>query len=159
MNDTNNRKPTMDLEEFDRLVSSYGANAERWPQDLRDEMRAVLARSVEARAIVEREVGLDGLIEAAAAPAPSELLRARILKSAKENRASRTERLDHWAAGLWPPGRTWGPLAALAAAAVLGIVVGTLAPSADTEADNTSHYDTDTIEATLDQLSAMGDTP
>jgi len=159
MNDTNNRKPGMDLQELDRLVSSYGANEQRWPAEARDEMRALLARSTEARAIVEREADLDGLIESVAAPAPSDMLRARVLKGAKESRTSRTERLDHWAAGLWPPGRAWGPIAALAAAAMLGIVVGTLAPAAETEADNVSHYDSDSIEATLDQLSAMGETP
>lgn len=155
MNDTNNRNATMDLQEFERLVSSYGANVERWPEDVRDAMREFLTQSSQAQAIVDREAGLDDLIMSAAAPEVSDMLRARVLKSARENRSSRTDRLDHWAAGLWPPGRSWGPLAALAAAAILGIVAGTLAPAAEAEAE----YDSESIEATLDQLSAMGEAP
>lgn len=57
----------MTLKRFRALARSYGAQLQRWPQEERDAARELLAGSEEARALLEQERALDGVIAAAAA--------------------------------------------------------------------------------------------
>ncbi len=156
MNERTKREAGMDIETFDRCVSAYGADPERWPEDRRDSMEALLRESAQAQELVAREAALDALLEEVPAIEPSELMRARVIAAAKAARASRTERLNRWVEGAWTLRRAWGPLGALAAAAMLGLVVGTLAPQ---PTETASVDDAEAIELALDELVGIGDTP
>ncbi len=57
----------MTLKRFRALARSYGAELQRWPQEERDGAGELLAGSEEARALLEQERSLDGIIAAAAA--------------------------------------------------------------------------------------------
>lgn len=61
------------------LLEAYGARPDRWPEGERAPAEALLARFPTARALAGGEASLDDLLDHAAAPAPSEALRARVL--------------------------------------------------------------------------------
>lgn len=50
------------LKRFAALAASYGANIDRWPEDLRDEADAFLAESPEARALLAQAGLLDRVL-------------------------------------------------------------------------------------------------
>lgn len=117
--------------DFDRalaILAAYGADPDRWPVAERDMVRAVVAARPALAARQAEEALLDRLVDAAPAGAAGSSLKARILAAAgrearrataKKSRASRG-----WLAALWPFGPPWQPASALAAAALLGLVVG-----------------------------------
>jgi hypothetical protein len=113
----------MDLARLKRLLEAHGAEPRRWPQDERRAALDLLARSAEARAAHEAAAALDRLLgtaseeDAAAAAA----LRARLSALAAGSPRRTTPR---WSLGPWPLRRLWPQAAALAAAAVIGFVVG-----------------------------------
>jgi hypothetical protein len=53
------------LERFAELAASYGADFDRWPDELRDEAEAFVAGSSEARARLAEARALDGILAAA----------------------------------------------------------------------------------------------
>ncbi|MBM3508935.1 MAG: hypothetical protein FJX61_02180 [Alphaproteobacteria bacterium] len=62
------------------VVAAYGADSERWPAAERDTLRALLAASPDARAIVGDERSLDRALALLDPPAPSEALTARLTR-------------------------------------------------------------------------------
>ena len=130
------RKDTesMTLDRFTRIVEAYGSRADRWPEQEREAALQLVAGNEQARALLERSAGLDELIDAAPDLSASRSLRERILAAAPAARRRWAERLNDWASGLWPLGRNWQPLGALAAAAALGVAAGLGVPApADAE--------------------------
>jgi len=114
----------MDRERFDHLLAAYGADFARWPAEDRSAAEAFAAANDDAvSAALAEEQALDtALLSQTVAVDSPELLTARILASQKRQRA----------------GLDWRAVAALAACAVFGVVVGysggMLAPPADDEA-------------------------
>lgn len=114
----------MDRERFKHLLEAYGADFARWPAEERQAGEAYAAAHADEFAVSRAdERALDALLNAHRAPdagAP-ELLTARILAAHKRQRA-----VD------------WRAVAALAACAVFGVLIGygggLMAPVADDEA-------------------------
>jgi len=120
---------TMSLERFEELVDAYGASSDRWPDHDRAAALALVADDGDAAALLEAAQGMDDLLDLAPPveePAPA--LRRRVLEAAPQPRQTWLERLDQLTARLWPFSPRWQPATGLAAAAVLGIVVGTAVP-------------------------------
>ena len=78
----------MGLERFQELIDAYGAGPSRWPVAERAAAEALLARDARARALLTDAAALDGLLDSAAAPEPSDLLRHRVLRAAPRARAA-----------------------------------------------------------------------
>lgn len=143
----------MNQARFEQIVAAYGARPAQWPEEERDAAVAFAETSAQARALLAEESRLDLMLDDAPAIEPSRSLRDRILQAAPRPVVSLAERLDRWASGLWPFGRSWQPAAVLATAAALGIAAGWLVPSSETEADTA-----DVASLTLDDIADLGDT-
>ena len=111
---------------FRRLIAAYGADPARWPPGQRARADALLARSVKARALLAEARAFDALLMADAKPPADEPLAAAIIARATalpQERAPvvaprRAVALD------WSLARLWPQALGLAAAAVLGFVIG-----------------------------------
>ncbi|MBW2452916.1 MAG: hypothetical protein JRI68_00300 [Deltaproteobacteria bacterium] len=128
MNKTPDRSAPMSLERFEDLLDVYGASPDRWPADERDGGLALLADDAHAQQLVATAQALDDLLDAAPSEEPSAALRSRVLAAAPERPLTWRARLDQFTAQLWPFTPRWQPATGLAAAALLGIVVGTAVP-------------------------------
>ena len=111
----------MNLARLAEILDAYGADARRWPAAERVAAEALIAGSAEAATLREDAAALDMMMDLSAAPAPSPELMARVL-AGREPSAG-------WLAILWPFGPVWQPVSAMAAAAVLGIAIGAVAPN------------------------------
>ena len=133
---TNSADPhgSIDIQRFEQLLQSYGANADRWPTVERDAARALVQASSDARRLFDEAVQLDGILDSAASPKPSAALAARIVSAARRAPAWR-QHLTNIAAEIWPFGRQWQAAAILASAAILGLALGTV-PLPSTVAEN-----------------------
>jgi hypothetical protein len=109
---------------FRRLIAAYGADPARWPPGQRGRAEALLARSPTARALLAEAQAFDSLLLADAKPPADEQLAAAIMARTidlPQERAPAPPR----AVGLeWSLSRLWPQAVGLAAAAVLGLVVG-----------------------------------
>jgi anti-sigma factor RsiW len=111
---------------FRRLIAAYGADPARWPPGQRGRVEALLARSDKARAMLAEAKALDALLLADAKPPADEQLAAAIvarLIDVPQERGpviapARSIALE------WSLSRLWPQAVGLAAAAVLGFVVG-----------------------------------
>lgn len=115
---------TMTLERLRILIEAYGAEPSRWPEDERGAAATLLAESAEARALVAEEAALDRLLArydnpaegavnqlalvAAVTAQPQGAPLATLPRPANENRIE----------------ISWRNIVALAAAAMVGFVVG-----------------------------------
>ena len=115
-------KRPMDLARLAEILDAYGADPRRWPADEHAAVEALIAGSPEAATMREDAAALDMLMDLSTAPAPSPELMARVLAAREPADA------DGWLSFLWPFGPVWQPASAMAAAAVLGIVIGAAAP-------------------------------
>lgn len=100
------------------VVAAYGAHPDRWPAAERDALRALLATSTDAQAVVAAEIPLDCALARLDPPAPSEALTARLTRWPLPRAADAPRR----GAGI----RSVMPVAAAAAAAV-AVAIGWLA--------------------------------
>lgn len=107
---------TMDLERFEHLAGAYGADLRRWPEAEREAARLLLAADPRAGLVLGEADVLDALLSAAPRPAPSHVLRERIIADAAGARLGRTRRL--WGPIAWASGAGW------AAAACAGVAFG-----------------------------------
>lgn len=126
------------LSRLAELVAAYGVVADRWPADERQGAEALLLRSPEARALLERERELDRLLAAAPDAVPSVALVARLM-AARPRAASSLIRNGargeggFWrmlAQSVWPYGSPVLPAGALAASVLVGVGFGAAMPSA-----------------------------
>ena len=120
--------PAFDLARLEQILDACGADPDGWPVAERDDALALLASSAEARALGERAARLERLLDRAPTLEPSPELRARVLAAAGRAAPPWRARSDAWALALWPFGPVWRPAAGLAAAVLLGVAVGTVAP-------------------------------
>lgn len=106
----------MDLERFELSLDRYGAVLDGWPRDERAAADALLARSEAARALLAEMVELESLIPLGVmAPGDAEPMADRMALRAMSAPQVRT---------LAPVARRAGWAAAIAAALVLGLLVG-----------------------------------
>ncbi len=114
----------MDRQRFEHLLEAYGADFVRWPAEERAAGAAYAAANAgEVAALLDDARAIDAALDTRRAPADApELLAARILAAHKKQRSV----VD------------WRAVAALAACAVFGVVIGygggLMAPVADDEA-------------------------
>ena len=139
---------------FRKLLSSYGANPERWPEDERAAAVALLATSSEARALRDRAETLDRMLDTYRVDAADDGLRGQII-AAPHNPVFAPVEIDPKAGrrdvrwrGIWPQ------FAALAGACVLGFVIGTSDLAASGEPD--SETDLASLIFGDDDLEGMG---
>jgi hypothetical protein len=108
------------LARFRDLIDAYGADPKRWPPDERAAAEALIARSPEAAALRRAAAALDALLDQAPAPAAPRLeatmLAARIARAPQETIRPALLRFQD---------EFWIRAVGLAAAAVIGFVVGT----------------------------------
>jgi len=112
------------------LIEAYGGDPEAWPEGERAAALALLSKSEAAQAALSEARALDGLLGAGGGTVRADgPLKARIAAIPEPKRVGLL-------AGLWPFGGIWQPAAGLAAAAVVGFILGTGAPAApDSGAD------------------------
>lgn len=108
------------LARFRELIDAYGADPKRWPTAERAEAETLLARLPEAASLQREAAALDALLDLAPAPAAPRLeaatLAARIATAPQETiRPWRLRFRDEF----------WIRAVGLAAAAIIGFVVGT----------------------------------
>jgi hypothetical protein len=144
----------MTRERLAQILATYGSHPNRWPANERQAAVALLATHEQAQQVLAQEAELDAILAVAPTVEPSHRLRERILRAAPSAPTAWSDRLDRWASGLWPMGRSYQPLGALAAAAALGIAVGLVLPSQDTDADSS-----DLGDGTYEAFADLGDLP
>lgn len=131
---------------FERLIAAYGADPARWPAAERAGALAFLAANREAAApLLAEAASLDQALATARAAAPSLSPRAlaAIRRGARPGRLGRLRRLLDW------PDALWQPAGAVAAALLVGFVVGLGAPSATPFGDPARPTATENAEAAL----------
>ena len=103
---------------FERLLGIHGSRIDRWPDSAREPLRRLLDHSQRARALWAEAEQLDAWLGAAVEVEPAPALLARIHSlPARHPRPAR--------AAWWPFESSLTPLLGWAAAAVLGVFVGT----------------------------------
>ncbi len=157
MSGTRSDRP-MDRSRLEALVAAYGARPRAWPEEERDAALACLAESPEVQAIVDRERELDALLGEAPSLDVSRALGTRIAASLPPGKPGWAERLDVWAAGVWPFGRNWQPAGALLTAAALGLVAGLVLPQPDDVPVSSASSMTDDV-LVIEEYAALGDLP
>lgn len=130
MTRSSDRPRSTDLERFETLVETYGADTQTWPASERESAAALLERSSEAQRMLDQATELDALLDEAPGLEPSAALRQQVLDAAPARSASWLGRLDGWTVRLWPFSPRWQPAAAMVAAGVLGVVLGASLPDA-----------------------------
>ena len=113
------------LARFRELIGAYGAEPGRWPAEERAGAQALLGRSDEARALQREAATLDALLDQAPRPALPRLAAA-ALAARITARPQEPARSQGTIRPLWRPQETvWLRAVGLAAAAIIGFVVGT----------------------------------
>ncbi len=139
------------------LIDAYGGDPARWPDDEREASLALVAEDGDLARAADEAGALDLTLDAVPAPAPSPALRAS-LKEIPETGSS----LLTW---ITDSLGIWRPVAGLATAAVLGIVLGITVPDlplpgpsvetaepADTQPDTLGLIAAETIGIATDHL-------
>jgi hypothetical protein len=109
---------------FRRLIAAYGADPARWPPGQRSRGEALLAGSPTARALLAEAQAFDSLLMADPTPPPDEQLAAAIIARATAAPQERAPAIARAIALDWSFSRLWPQAVGLAAAAVLGFVIG-----------------------------------
>ena len=109
---------------FRRLIEAYGADPTRWPDAERSRAEALLARSDRARRLLAEARALDALLLADAKPAADERLAAAVIDYATAASQERPLPQPREFRLGWSLPQLWPQALGLAAAAVLGFVVG-----------------------------------
>lgn len=108
--------PPLTLQRFLELVEAYGGQLSRWPAAEREAAEALVRVSEPARAALAAEAELDGALASFAAADLSAALERRLNEI--PIRAPLTKRAR------WPFQRVWAPALGWAAAAALGVALG-----------------------------------
>jgi hypothetical protein len=132
--------PPMTLQRFLRLVEAYGSQLSRFPEAERDAAEALVRVSEPARAALDAESELDGVLDTFTAPELSPTLARRLNEIPIRAPVTRRKR--------WPLQRLWAPALGWAAAAALGVALG----SGVAESDDTLSEPSDSAtQATTEQ--------
>ena len=115
----------MTLEEFGKIIESYGSSSERWPVDMREECKNFIADNSEARELVNRQLELEMLMDQIAVPEfPG--LEARVLDQQLPSR--KLAPLDQFLEWLLPADKSgkqfWRPAMVACLPLIFGIIIG-----------------------------------
>ena len=110
------------------IIASHGANPERWPEEERAMALAMAGGSEAAKRALAAAAGLDALLGQHETPPASLALQTRIAAIPEQRPATLSDRLR----ACWPFGAVWRPASGLAAAAIVGVMVGIGSPREDT---------------------------
>ena len=115
----------MTLEEFTKIIESYGSSSERWPVGLREECENFIANNSEARELIDRQQELEMLMNQIAVPEfPG--LEAKVLNQQLPPR--KLALLDPFLEWLLPAGKPgklfWRPAMIACLPLIFGIVIG-----------------------------------
>ena len=109
---------------FRRLIAAYGADPARWPPGRRAQADALVARSTKARTLLAEAGAFDSMLMADAKPPADERLAAAIVARTVDAVQERPLAPARVIALDWSLARLWPQAVGLAAAAVLGFVIG-----------------------------------
>lgn len=109
------------------IIAAHGAATGHWPAEERDAALALLETSTAARRALNEAARLDALLAEDRAPPVSLTLRNRIAAIPEQRPLGALE----IARLFWPFGAMWRPASGLAAAAIIGLVVGIGTPRDD----------------------------
>jgi hypothetical protein len=109
---------------FRRLIAAYGADPARWPLGRRARAEGLLERSSPARALLAEAQAFDSLLMADAKPPADDRLAATIIARTMDVAQERAPTPARVIALDWSLSRLWPQAVGLAAAAVLGFVIG-----------------------------------
>lgn len=107
-----------DLERLEEVLDAYGASPDRWPEQERGDLLALVERSSEARALHDAAAQFDAVLDRATdLPPPSSDLVERLVARAPQGDRSRGAEARR------PASRVlrWAPLVPIAAAAMLAL--------------------------------------
>jgi hypothetical protein len=115
----------MTLEEFGKIIESYGSSSERWPVDMREECENFIADNSEARELVNWQLELEMLMDQIAVPEfPG--LEARVLDQQLPSR--KLAPLDQFLEWLLPADKSgkqfWRPAMVACLPLIFGIIIG-----------------------------------
>lgn len=114
MNDETRGSP-FGLAEFEAVLDRHGGDEARWPSEVREQAKGLLASSPEARAILEDAKQLDAALAVTlAAPSPAMGLHTRIVANAQPR--------DAWLD--WLASRLWRPVSLACAPLLIGFATG-----------------------------------
>ena len=130
------------LQRFRELLDAYGGDPRRWPAAERGPAAELLATSPEARALLAEATTLDRLLDGAPPLAPATLDAERLI--ARVTAAAQERPVFQPVGVMRPAGRgLWLRAASLAAATVIGFVVGWTQLADTSEATAASGYSLD----------------
>lgn len=130
----------MSMSRFRDLTAAYGANLSRWPEAELPSARALLRESKEAAAVLAGEASFDALLETLPREPLPDSLRGRLLRLPAEQHTPRPLRL--------PRRAMWGPAFGWAAAAAVGVWLGTSTAPESAEAASAPEAEAAASEAT-----------
>jgi len=127
----------MEIERFRRLLETYGADFDHWPDEDRAEARRLLAVSTEALQAHREQIALDRMLDRGRGRVSGQSV-ARVLDAlAKplppQNPAGSSP--SHAFFAQFAMNRRWAPTALLGAMAVLGFIIGIAEPEFDQATD------------------------
>ncbi len=119
------------LKRLGEVLDAYGADARRWPEAERDELRSLIETDNRARSLYREAQALARVMDTAPAMHASESLKAGILAAATKDKSrnatvvpiAAAARRDQTEVRSQPVSRLW-PAAALAASFALGVYLG-----------------------------------
>lgn len=117
----------LDLQRFQEWLDVYGAELDRWPASLQAEGRTYLAESEDARRMWEASSFLEAQLAALPPLEPS----AELLRSVREIPLRHPRPAGEGWLAWWPWGSVFKTGAALAAAALMGLVAGSVSENLD----------------------------
>jgi len=112
---------------FEELVSAYGSDPKRWPENERMDALTLLERSSELRARMRDAQTLDAVLDRMPSDVPAAAM-ARVTASIERGMSEGRRPAQKTGFGLWPWSGvsmpTWPRAAAFAGIAMLGVVIG-----------------------------------
>jgi hypothetical protein len=142
----------MTSKRIEELLSAYGADSRRWPDNERAKAQALMEQLPELRALAEETRALDVLLDRkqeTVSAATVARVSSRIENSLSMTRAARESGLMS-SIGAWFAAATWPRAAALAGVAMIGIIIGLSSdPSAFSSTTNAFDGSVDTGETSL----------
>lgn len=133
----------MKIEEFTKIVETYGSESTRWPAELRDECTAFMANNPAARTLINRQWELDKLLNQITVPAFPELESRVLNQQLPPRKGSLTDQILAW---MLPENgfgkQIWRPAMLACLPLVFGIVIGNFFSfGVDLENDGFAYWD------------------
>ncbi len=150
----------MDLQQFERCLDRYGAELSRWPEPERAAGFRALESFDGARRLQAEAIRVAQMLDEVSAIEPTPLLLEQLLevprRHPRASAAPKTRRAFSW----WPFGGVFQPALALAAAAVLGVLTGSLVTESTSRGDGvelSAGYEPEGAGFTEEELEEMSE--